>query len=308
MAEINIALLGGDKRELEVARVLLPRFSLRCFGLPRGGLPQSRRLRLAQTLDEALNGADAVLLPMAGVKEDGMLYAPLYGDIKIDAADFAFLQAGTPVLVGVASRYLRELCAENSLPLYEVAEHDLVAIPNAVPTAEGALAIIMQETDITINGMRALVLGFGRVGEAVALRLKALGAEVLAVNRGERRLARAKALGFSSCAWGELPAALAGCDAVINTIPAPVLGRKELAALKSSALVVDLASGAGGTDFAAAEQLGVRALHALSLPGKVAPVSAGRILGRVYPRYLATVCGLPIDWENDDTAKAVKEQ
>lgn len=307
MAEMNIALLGGDKRELEVAKVLLGRFRLRCFGLPREGLPQDRRLLMAQTLDEALSGADAVLLPMAGVREDGLLYAPLAGEIKIERGDLAFLKAGTPVLVGVASRYLRELCTELALPLYEVAEHDLVAIPNAVPTAEGALALLLQETDITVNGMRALVLGFGRVGEAMSLRLRALGAEVLVANRGERRLARAKALGFATLNWGELAAALPECDAVVNTVPAPVLGRAELAALPAAALVVDLASGAGGTDFAAAAELGVRALHALSLPGKIAPVSAGRILGRVYPRYLAMVCGLPLADETEYTAKAVTE-
>lgn len=307
MAEINIALLGGDKRELEVARVLLGRYHLRCFGLPRDALPKNKRLLPAQTLDEALSGADAVLLPMAGVREDGSLYAPLWQDIKVEREDLELLKAGTPVLVGVASNYLRGLCAELSLPLYEVAEHDLVAIPNAVPTAEGALALLLQETDITINGMRTVVLGFGRVGEAVSLRLRALGAEVTAFNRGKRRLARARAQGFNAPDWSGLAAALAECDAVINTVPAPVLGSDELALLKSSALVIDLASGAGGTDFAAAAGLGVRALHALSLPGKIAPVSAGRILGQVYPNYLATVCGLPLGDDNKKTAKAVRE-
>lgn len=75
-------------------------------------------------------------------------------------------------------------------------------------------------------------------------------------------------------------------------MPAPVLGKDLLKALSPGALVVDLASGSGGTDFAAAADLGIKALHALSLPGKVAPKSSGQILGRVYPRLLVTVCGL----------------
>lgn len=293
MAEINIALLGGDKREIEVARALLPRYRLRCFGQPVRALPQASRLLAAKSLAEALSGADAVILPMAGIAENGLLYAPLCGEIGVGREDFAMLKAGTPVLVGVASAYLRGLCAELSLPLFEVAEHDLVAIPNAVPTAEGALYLLLRDTDITVNGMRVLVVGFGRVGEAVAIRLRALGAEVVVANRGERRSAKAEALGFQVANWAAWQDELAACDAVINTVPAQVLGRAALARLSENVLVLDLASGAGGTDFAAAEELGVRALHALSLPGKVAPVSAGRILGQVYPRYLATVCGLP---------------
>lgn len=49
------------------------------------------------------------------------------------------------------------------------------------------------------------------------------------------------------------------------------------------ALVIDLASRPGGVDFAAAAELGVRCVWALSLPGKVAPVTAGRyIMDTVY--------------------------
>lgn len=292
MAEINIALLGGDKREIEVAAALLPLYRLRCFGLPERDLPQSPRLLAANSLAEALSGADAVILPMAGVNENARLYAPLCGEITVRREDLAMLKSGTPVLVGVASAYLRGICTELSLPLFEVAEHDLVAIPNAVPTAEGALYILLRDTDITVNGMRVLVLGFGRVGEAVAIRLRALGAEVLVANRGERRTAKAESMGFAVAKWSNWQTRLADCDVVVNTVPTQVLGRVHLSRLTKGALVLDLASGAGGTDFAAAEDLGVRAVHALSLPGKIAPISAGRILGQVYPGYLATVCGL----------------
>lgn len=44
-------------------------------------------------------------------------------------------------------------------------------------------------------------------------------------------------------------------------------------------LIVDVASKPGGTDFQAAEESGIKAIAALGLPGKVAPRTAGRILG-----------------------------
>lgn len=297
MADLNIALLGGDRRELEVAKVMLPHYRLRCFGLPTEDLPPSPRLLAASSPTEALSGVDAVLLPMAGVSEEGQLYAPLCSQIFLRAEDFAPVKSGTPVLVGVASNYLARLCRELSLPLHRVAEHDLVALPNAVPTAEGALGLIMQNTAITVNNMRVLVLGFGRVGEALAIRLRALGAEVWVANRGERRGVRAESLGFSTSAWGDWAKRLGDFDVVVNTIPAAVLDKSMLLRLNPAALVLDLASGAGGVDFAAAKELGILAIHALSLPGKVAPISAGRILGRVYPQYLHTVCGLPLQNE-----------
>ena len=71
---------------------------------------------------------------------------------------------------------------------------------------------------------------------------------------------------------------LCSFDLVVNTVPAPVLGIEELAAMKEGALIIDLASRPGGVDMASAAALGVRVIWALSLPGKVAPVTSGRYI------------------------------
>ena len=42
--------------------------------------------------------------------------------------------------------------------------------------------------------------------------------------------------------------------------------------------MIDLASEPGGVDFAAAETLGVRAIWARALPGKVAPLTAANVI------------------------------
>ena len=57
-----------------------------------------------------------------------------------------------------------------------------------------------------------------------------------------------------------------------------MLGVEELAALKEGTPVIDLASLPGGVDDESAAALGVRVVHALSLPGKTAPVTAARYL------------------------------
>lgn len=74
---------------------------------------------------------------------------------------------------------------------------------------------------------------------------------------------------------GQLAGWLCGYDLVVNTVPALVLGEAELADLKPDCLVLDLASKPGGVDLEAAGRLGRTVIWALSLPGKVAPVTAG---------------------------------
>ena len=70
-------------------------------------------------------------------------------------------------------------------------------------------------------------------------------------------------------------------DCIINTVPALVLTEEVLSGAGAGALVVDLASEPGGTDFAAAKVRGIQALHALSLPAKFAPETAGELVGSV---------------------------
>lgn len=41
-------------------------------------------------------------------------------------------------------------------------------VANAVPTAEGAVQVAMEELPFTLHSARVLILGFGRVGKLTA--------------------------------------------------------------------------------------------------------------------------------------------
>lgn len=151
---------------------------------------------------------------------------------------------------------------------------------SALSTAEGCIGILLERRSRTLWGAAVLVLGFGPVGRALAVRLAALGARVTVAARRPVQRAMAEELGLRAVPLTELVAAAAAFDTVVNTIPAPVLTAQVLAALPKKSLIVDLASKPGGTDFAAARRLGHTALHALSLPTVWAPETAGEALAR----------------------------
>lgn len=134
----------------------------------------------------------------------------------------------------------------------------------------------MEELPITIHGSRALVIGYGRVGRTLAPRLAALGARVSVAGRKFSDLAWAESCGYGVEHTGQLEGWLCCYDLVINTVPARILNAPDLADLRPACLVIDLASKPGGVDFEAAARLGVKVIWALSLPGKVAPVTAGK--------------------------------
>lgn len=150
----------------------------------------------------------------------------------------------------------------------------LCPFANTVPTAEGAIQIALEEMPVTLHGSRVLVIGYGRLGRALAPRLAGLGAKVSVAARKYTALAWAEGFGFGTEHTGELKGWLCGYDLIVNTVPALVLGEEELRELHPECVVIDLASLPGGVDYQAASTLGIKAIQALSLPGRVAPATA----------------------------------
>lgn len=216
---------------------------------------------------ERLNAADVILLPM-----------PLSGESEELVRLLAGAKPGAQAFGGRVGPAARQAAAQAGIPLRDYLEREELAVLNAVPTAEGCIALLLQNRTRTLWNSPVLVLGYGRCGAALAVRLAALGARVTVAARSPGQRAQAESQALTACGLDRLAQLLPGFETVVNTIPAPVLDRRTLAALAAGSLVIDLASLPGGVDLEAAEALGVRAIRALSLPARCAPVTAGEFV------------------------------
>lgn len=216
---------------------------------------------------ERLNAADVILLPM-----------PLSGESEELVRLLAGAKPGVQAFGGRVGPAARQAAAQAGIPLRDYLEREELAVLNAVPTAEGCIALLLQNRTRTLWNSPVLVLGYGRCGAALAVRLAALGAKVTVAARSPGQRAQAESQALTACGLEGLAQLLPGFETVVNTIPAPVLDRRTLAALAAGSLVIDLASLPGGVDLEAAEALGVRAIRALSLPARCAPVTAGEFV------------------------------
>ena len=274
--EMNIWVVGGDMRQAKLAELLSDDgHTVHTYALERG--PELYGVLSEETLEGAAL-ADCVVLPLPVEGEGSLLNAPLSAGRHPMAEIFNAFRPGQVLCAGRISQSSATLAAERGLMLRDYFQREELAVANAVPTAEGALQIALEELPVTLHGARVLVIGYGRVGKVTAQRFAALGAKVSVAARKFADLAWAEAMGYGVEQTGALVGWLCGYDLVVNTVPARVLSEKELRDLKPGCLVIDLASKPGGVDFEAATRLGVRAIWALSLPGKVAPVSAGRAI------------------------------
>ena len=182
---------------------------------------------------------------------------------------------GAVALGGRLSVQAKTIAQEAGVELVDYFARPELTVYNAIPTAEGCIGILLAERTRTLWGTNLLLLGFGPVGQALGARLAALGANVTVCARRAEQRALAESLGLQGAELARLAALAPAFDTVVNTIPAPVL-----TALRPGSLIVDLASKPGGTDFAAAQRLGCKAIHALSLPAACAPDTAGEAVAR----------------------------
>lgn len=276
---IQVALIGGDARQLEVIR----KFSeldaaITLIGFDNLQHVFSGAVKTALS-PEALAKADAVVLPVVGTDDAGTVES-IFSTAEMVLKDehLAALPQHTKLYTGMAKPYLKQLCSDRGVQLVELLERDDVAIYNSIPTAEGALMMAIQNTDITIHGSTSIVLGLGRTGMTMARTLQGLGARVKVGVRRPEQFARAAEMGLTPFYMPDLAREAADIDLLFNTIPTMIVTAQIIANMPHRAVIIDLASKPGGTDFRFAEKRGVKAMLAPGLPGIVAPKTAGRII------------------------------
>jgi dipicolinate synthase subunit A len=160
---------------------------------------------------------------------------------------------------------------------------------NALPTAEGAISILMREIPRTVSGLSVGVTGFGRVAKALVRLLLAMGAKVSVAARKEADVKSAAELGCHTVHLvngHSLSTLCRDTDVIFNTVPHWIFSEEILADMPRKSLIIDLASAPGGVDAAAATAHGIRVIWALSLPGKYAPVTAGEIIADTLLSYM----------------------
>lgn len=273
--ELDFWVVGGDQRQACLAGLLAADgHTVHTYALDGAGDLTGEAIP-AGSLSE-LDLADCIVLPLPLLGAGGGVNTPLSGGTLALEEVLAAARPGQILCAGRVEEAARAAILRRELVLRDYFAREELAVANAVPTAEGAIQIALEELPITLHGCRALVLGYGRLGRALAPRLSALGAKVSVAARKWADLAWIEADGFRPEHSGELRGWLCAFDLIVNTVPSRLLNEEALTELKPGCLVIDLASKPGGVDLEAAQRLGVHAVWALSLPGKVAPVTAGK--------------------------------
>lgn len=269
----KFGIIGGDFRQIHLAeKISNSNNKVFLFGFDK--LNDDFPFSILDNIYEVIDKSEYIILPLPETRDGIHLYSP-FSNIKTicNGKIFNFLKG--KVVFGDLKKFTE--CTEE-IRFYNYAKTEEFQIMNAVPTAEGAIKIALDEKSKTIFGKNCLIAGFGRIGKLLANRLKSFGTNVTITSRNPEEIAWTKALGYRSIHLENLIYDVGNYDLIFNTIPSIVFNKEVLSKCKKDVFIIDVASNPGGIDKDYAKKLKINCVHALGIPGKMFPKSAAEII------------------------------
>lgn len=274
MVSKRIAVLGGDKREVHIARRFFEMgYSVMGYGQP----PTSDDSLVANSASAAVKAARWIVCPMPGLGAGDVVYAPAArSSVVLNEGLIASSDARSGgLVVGEASGSVVAVADQLGIRLFEMKKDRALSIRLTTAVAEAVIGLLIENTDKTLPECLTLVLGYGAVaGQALDL-LSSWNCPTIIAARNQAARARAEQRGAKAISFDDRVQAMDEADIVINTIPSfAAIPQTAYQQLKAT-LVIDVASPPGGMDHEAMLSLGIPVIWARGLAGGRAPVSSG---------------------------------
>ena len=277
----TISIIGGDLKSVKLIELLAKEdFLIYTYGLENSEeLIESANVKRCKSLEELAEKSEIIIGPVPMTNDNVNLTAPFSEEkISVDSLINAIGGEEKIFIAGkISDQHVEKLLAHGikSIDLFKREEY---VVLNTIATAEGTIQIAMENTQKTVHGSNVLIMGFGRVGKVLAKMLDGIGAKVSCEARKHSDIAWIKAYGYNPIMLSELNTELGNFDIIINTIPFQILDSERLDYIKKECVVIDLSANPGGVDRKAAREKQLNVIWALSLAGKVAPITSAEFI------------------------------
>lgn len=280
---MRILFLGGDRRQLEIIKDLQERkHVVDVIGYKNINLDVSVNKKEIGNIN--IGDYDVIIFPVNGVREDYSI-TTTFDDNKTILHSKLLMGCKDKVKIysGIMTKELEIMLQQAGKTAHILMNDDDIKKKNSVPTVEGIISDIVQNTDFTINNAKIFVIGYGNIGKLLVEYLMKMGANVtvgIIEDRDYEYLAKHYINCLYTTNYIRMTRTMANSDVVINTVPSLVIDDEYLKAANKDIYIIDISSKPHGIDFEAANKYHIRTKLYQGIPAVVAPKTAGRILSR----------------------------
>ncbi len=187
-----------------------------------------------------------------------------------------YLSPEHTVVGGMIRDGLKEGAESSGVKFFDYFANEAYVLKNAYLTSQGALRLLLENTEEFIVGKKVLITGFGRIGKSLAFMLKSLGMKVFVAVRSEEAAAEAHACGFDLISFKALQGTLFYYDFIFNTVPSTLFSYRDISHMSDSAIYFELASSPFGAERNNFDLLGKNYVHGGALPGRYYPKAVAK--------------------------------
>ena len=275
----KLAVIGGDLRIAKLAIMLANDGNeVYVYGLEKSEeIRRQKNIIQCDTIRKAIDDVEIVIGPIPFSSNGNTINMP-FSDKEITIREMMHNINAKVLIAGAISPEVYEMANDEYIEIIDIMKREELAVLNTIATAEGTIQVAIENTNKIIHGSEILILGFGRIGKVLARKLAGLSAKVTCAARKDEDIAWIQAYGHKATNINGLGENLKLYDIIINTVPHIILNEERLKYIKKDCLLIDLASNPGGIDKKAVKDNKLKFVWALSLPGKVAPITTAEFI------------------------------
>lgn len=279
---MKILFLGGDQRQPTMIRELLRGDrEVHVVGFKNIELPPD--VVKKDISDVVISEYDVIVFPVSGVNNDYTVCSKFDGPILLGPKFLSDRKPNAKVFSGIMTPKLQEMANESQCTIVPLMEDLAVRKQNSVPTVEGIIADVINNTDITISQSTIFVLGYGNVGKLLVDYLIMMGADVRVGVEEDSDFDYLNERGIKAiytANYFRMSSMMNDSNIIINTVPTLLIDDEYMSYMRKTVYILDISSKPHGVDFDAAALRKIKCKLYQGIPSVVAPKTAGKILSR----------------------------
>jgi len=184
------------------------------------------------------------------------------------------------IVCGEICSYAQTIAKEKNIHVINILNDKKFCRDNAIITAEGTLANVINNTEFSINKSNILIFGYGNVGKELGKIFYNCNANVCIVSKESAEVKNAQKNHLHAFNLSNIKEKnMSKYSVIINSIPCKnIISNEILSNLRKNTLIIDLASGKENVDEKYCQNNGLKFLKTMSIPGKTAPLTAAEYI------------------------------
>lgn len=207
---------------------------------------------------------DRIILPFPSTKKNLSVFAETeyFSD---------YFNRNQIVIGGMLYKELKACLEAEKISFVDYFSYEPYIMRNAFLTSQGALRLLLENSERQLAGKNVLITGFGRIGKSLANILRATGMRVSVAVRSEKQAVEAKSMGYDVFRLSSLNSIIFYFDFIFNTVAYRLFGCNDIKHIRDDAVYFELASSPFGADEEDFNAEGKRFVNGSSLPGRFYP-------------------------------------